>query len=478
MDELVKTFGSEDSLLIELRWDAWHADEAPCTAAEVTRGSLRLALRGQVLWKGGDPGEGFWWTWVELLEFLAQAWPYLIWEDGLPFGLRPAGPSAITAQAESRWDELSGEIRESEEEVFEAFEEVHDLARAVQGAIVPSIWIVREGEYCWLCSDARSVRRPLDQVVSTLQGVGEEIASRLRTTFRDERADLALRAWEKRTAIAPSEAILIATGLPDHVRAQIEKGRPPTDAWGLREDAFELNELLATARLAAGLPASTVARLVEAVRSVPRISAPTLDTLAEGAMEVLAPVEQNPPFEQGHHVASWLRRELGIDSDQRADPEAILKDSGVEVELVRLEVPDVDAFACWGPSHGPVVFLNTTGRHNLSTGGQRATFAHELAHLLVDRRGALPLAEVLGGRTSPMVEARARAFAAEFLLPADRAGAAMTSAVDPQRTLRVVQQRYGVSQEVVAWQARNSGYPLSRAAEELLRTKVSQPSQF
>lgn len=479
MDELVMQFGSDDGLLLELTWEESPRDDSALqTAAYSTRASLRLSVRGQVLWQGDEPNQGFPWTWVELLEYLAHAWPYLVWEEGLPFALRPAGPAAIEAQAEARWDELSAGARDSEEVELEAFEDVHNLARAVQGASLRPLWIIREGDLCWVCTDTRVLLRPFEEVIATLEGIGEAIAERVRALSGDERSPLALKAWQERTRVAPTEAILIATGLSEDVLEQVEGGHSREAAWELHGEAFERNELIAAARLAGGLPPAEVAAVVQRVRAVPRVSTPDLDNVAGLAADAVASAEGGRPFEQGLALARWLRDVLAIGVEQRVDPDQLLGAWGVEVERLELRAPDVDAFACWGPRHGPAVFINKSGRHNLSVGGVRATLAHEIAHLLLDRRGALPSAEVLGGRTSAFAEARARAFAAELLLPSDRAGGAMAAADNPERAMRALQQRYRVSQEVVAWQARNSGVGLSATAEALLRTKVSRPWQF
>jgi Zn-dependent peptidase ImmA (M78 family) len=108
----------------------------------------------------------------------------------------------------------------------------------------------------------------------------------------------------------------------------------------------------------------------------------------------------------------------------------------------------------------------------------RATYAHELAHLLLDRTTALPLAEVIGGRAVGSTEERARAFAAQLLLPKEEAGRALASTTDPAQTVRSLQSRYGVSQEIIAWQARNSDVQLSAEVHAVLRSFVSRPWRF
>jgi hypothetical protein len=116
------------------------------------------------------------------------------------------------------------------------------------------------------------------------------------------------------------------------------------------------------------------------------------------------------PYDQGYFVADWLRAEIGAASRQAIDPEKLLRQWGVLIQSIKLSTNAVDAVASWGPTHGPVVILNTAGVHNRSREGMRATYAHEVAHLLLDRTTALPLAEVLGGRAVGNTEERARAF--------------------------------------------------------------------
>jgi len=112
----------------------------------------------------------------------------------------------------------------------------------------------------------------------------------------------------------------------------------------------------------------------------------------------------------------------------------------------------------------------------------RATLAHEIGHLLLDRTGALPVAEVMGGRMSSHVEMRARAFAAELLVPERVAGQAI-SGVQNQKDLKGVVLRlvefYGASREIVAWQAYNAhDRQLPQATASFLRSLVSNPQAF
>ena len=117
----------------------------------------------------------------------------------------------------------------------------------------------------------------------------------------------------------------------------------------------------------------------------------------------------------------------------------------------------LDAIAAWGDRHGPAVLINTApGAMALHEHRRRTSLAHEICHLLLDRSGALPLVEVLGGRTPEMVEQRARAFAAEFLLPRSVAADAVRAGSDLEKVVVELSEKYCLSQELVAWQITNS----------------------
>jgi Zn-dependent peptidase ImmA (M78 family) len=471
----MKTSGSDDGLRFELTWSSQSGE----SAADSTRGRLRLLLRGEVIWRGLDDRCGFEWTWVELLEFLGETWPYLMWEEGFPLGLRPAPTEKLFAQAEMMWEQDPEEIRESREAVFETFQGVHDLSRGLQGVVLPPLWVVREGHLCWLATKQQSVLRSSDEVMQTLAALGDSIAERLCDTraATDARALSALRTWSTRLMVPHPVAITIATGLDPETQGSIQKDQSLEHTWELRR-GFELNELLAAARMAQELSVDVITRLVEAVRRCPKLETPELDRLTETLQPLMVEFEHERPHDQGYRLATWLRGILKLRVESRADPSNLLKQWRVKVRKLAVNAPDLDAFACWGPNHGPGIFINRHGSHNQFRGGANATLAHEICHLLVDRSGALPLAEVLGGRTSQTAEARARAFAAEFLLPRAEAGRAFRTTEPAGDVMRRLQRRYGVSQEMVAWQARNSGASLRTTTMAFLRRRVSMPEHY
>ena len=97
--------------------------------------------------------------------------------------------------------------------------------------------------------------------------------------------------------------------------------------------------------------------------------------------------------------------------------------------------------------------------------------AHELGHLLMDRGGLLPVAEVKGGAVSEEAEARANAFAAELLLPQKEAAAWMARAEKrgAKAALAKLCRHYGVSKKSAAWQALKANVDLPPNVEKVLR---------
>ena len=130
---MVETFGDKDAILFEVRWPT----EAPSTPAEATRGTLRLWVHGSQVWPGDDLDEAFEWTWIELAEFLARSWRWLLWENGFPFELPGGSIAKVHVDLERRWSLLSMAIREEEEEELYSFAERHDLAQSLMGATAP-----------------------------------------------------------------------------------------------------------------------------------------------------------------------------------------------------------------------------------------------------------------------------------------------------------------------------------------------------
>lgn len=450
-------------------------------AEEATWGELTITLGDAVVWGSQDGQRGVRWTWVDLLEHLAEVWPWLMFEEGWPAG--PVVHDATRFLSDARaWAEAlpSDEAAKREDELFE-YRHRHDLAMAVQGKVLPQLWIVREGLSVWVASESTSLRLTFDEVSTALAALASQIVDRL-TALDDERASGAVAAWESRNEMHPSKLAAIAVGVSEGDLLSLAQGDLATTFEIALGDAgsFAPNELLAAARMAVPTTDPSVVRsILVAMHSVEGRETAALDRLAAEAGAEFAKQDGNlKPAILGYHLACWLRTTLGLHTGDRADPEDLLSTWSVVVRELSLEDENIEAVACWGARHGPAVLVNTQGRHSRSVTGRRATLAHEICHLLVDRDAALPLAEVLGGHISAPLEQQARAFAAEFLLPREIAGAEFYEATDPAAILEGLGERYAVSKEIIAWQAYNSRYAMDWDTFRLLRAQVSSPDRF
>ena len=424
---------------------AWTLE--PPDAKGLAWGKLVLWVGGHPVWSGNDRAP-IHWTWIDLVEHLARAWGHLRYEENAPFGLVAQTPALLREKRLLR--SVRGTASSVVEDAVHAFQHRHDLAAGLNGISLPAVWLVREGASMRIHADARDTWRPLDEVLGVLTGVVDAIRDRTKATSVAPRAREALDRWSTRE---PSDdlRLRLRSGLSqEQLRSWIPRGKRTTEWWGTANDE---TPMLAVARLSQPLKEATRKRVVEAIGLTPKRKTEELDKLTDEALPVLEAVADQVAYAQGYTLAQWLRTKLGIDG--RLDPKKLLTGWNVHVrDLPGLE-PALDAVACWG-RRGPAVLVNPKGKHASSVRGRNATLAHEIAHLILDRGRALPLAEVFGGATPLILEKRAKAFAAELLLPRELAWSAVAKQSSLVSAVRHLQEEFGVSREVVAWQVKNS----------------------
>ncbi|MFO7775035.1 MAG: ImmA/IrrE family metallo-endopeptidase [Candidatus Hydrogenedentota bacterium] len=459
MDEEVRwTIGSEKGLRFEFHFPK-AAEGEECALGW---GYGRLHFLGEAIWVSEDESgqeELLWWSWLDLLEFLGKWWPWLTLEESYPIPLipPPVYPARLQREAERRWEDRPDRLTESEEEAVYRFHCRHDLAMALKGIFVPSIIILRQGRQ-YLISDAafaRTVPRPYGEVVETLEKVGNVIADYVREG-KHPRQQVALELWETRARRCREQGLVIRTGLSREELERLAANEDPATFWEYNvENSEDESELVAAARMTSALTHELQADILARIRAAEKCPTAKLDGLTRQFVEEFE--ERGPWHNQGYWAANWLRNQLGHRNQEPANPEALLRKWGVAINEVHYPESKLEAIAAWGPRHGPVIFLNTAeGIRPSHSYGRRTTLAHEIAHLFIDRDRALPVAEVLGGLTPEHAEKRARAFAAEFLLPREAAVEVLRNAESLAAAMERLQRDYEVSREVVAWQILNS----------------------
>ncbi|THK35148.1 ImmA/IrrE family metallo-endopeptidase [Ensifer sp. MPMI2T] len=195
---------------------------------------------------------------------------------------------------------------------------------------------------------------------------------------------------------------------------------------------------------------------------------------------------QSWPFRQGEEIASATRAALGVGRELAIDVFTIVRDLGIDIHCEDLELPTLDALAVWGPRHGPAVLLNSGSQRHQGQGAieergaVRVTLAHELCHFLIDGEHALGAVDVLQSRMPVAIEQRARAFAAEFLVPTNLAAQIWAEADRPRdrfgldRVLDQLCDRFKVSKSVASWKLEHGARLYGEQLRQVLATIVPQ----
>lgn len=439
---------------------SWDDSGAPYSlAADRTRGRLLVALHGEPVW--AEPsGAGVEWTWIELLEHLGEVWRYLVFEEDL----------APTARDLDGTDDSYDQLE---------FLDSHDLAAGLQGIWLPNMLVVRSGSLGRVEVRQRSGGEPCQtaarvawlswsEIEWTLTTLGDMIAERLSAGGwqPDERARLATRRWSERTNLPVEEAAAIFLGAGSGELARIESLSKRTLV-DRAATTFEPSAVLAAARFAYGSVYGKDWRvLLASVDRLARAAPAFSPRVAEISRIATAALEDCPigtrPFAQAHRVVSAIRLQLPtvMSEDSPVDMDGLLAVLEIQVADVELTSSSLDAVALWPKEGSAAIIVNRSGQHSRGRRGRNATLAHELCHVLVDRQKALPLAEVNGGRVPEVFEQRARAFAAELLVPSTVVGRHLGdfSRRDAKAVVDAVCRRYLASREIVALQFLNKHY--------------------
>ena len=416
-------------------------------------GTLIVAGEPVLFAANGEPLE---WTWVDLLEWLAKNWAYILCEQALPFHMQTNSIFTFMRDLEHRWENMPEERVEEEEIQAIRFVERHDAASAFKGLNFSAIFFMRMGLVLevFTAEDQRTQRLPLNKAAQDLQAIGDGIVELLGSAPHP-RAELAISNWTAKEERLTQNALSLLTGLSP---ASLESlNAENEDYWEYdRANGLLETELMAAARMTNGsLTLAQQDQVLNCCRQLSLQHTEELDLLAEELKNVFQPIGK--PYDQGYRAAEWLRQKLNIKEIQPVRSAELLAQWNVGVQSIELAESNLDALACWGPKHGPTILINKANQSSAAhLFGENSTLAHEICHLLLDRADTLPVAEVLNGHTPERLEKRARAFAAEFLLPRQIAAKEVRNAASVEKAVKVLSEKYQVSETLVSWQVINS----------------------
>jgi len=415
-------------------------------------GALRACVGKFPIWTD-ERDRGIPWTWIDLLEQFARAWPFLKYEESAPSGAYD-GTLSLLRNGHVTSPDFLEPAPESSREIY-IFLRRHNLATGIEGLYLPSLSLLREGRKMWVAS--ANVAKLLDfaPTMQVLEQLGDVLAGHISSVPAQDRSRLALEAWHQREPTS-EEALRITLGSSRLITEMVPQGETIASYFDAQNDEWCESSLLIAARMSEAVPLGSRRKIVTLLRARPATGVSESLKKLSAEAESVVPEYTRRPHEQGEILARWARDKFKIRPSAKADPEDVLYKLGIDVTQHRLGVEMVDAVGCWGSLHGPAILVNLDGKHAQGKLGRRATLAHELAHVLVDRNGSLPAAEVLGGNVPRQPEQRANAFAAEFLLPKRVIVEELRKATDAVRTIKSLRVHYEVSQELAAWQIINS----------------------
>jgi Zn-dependent peptidase ImmA (M78 family) len=162
------------------------------------------------------------------------------------------------------------------------------------------------------------------------------------------------------------------------------------------------------------------------------------------------------------------------------DVEGHLAAFGVSVDDLAMEDEEIGGVAIARHDRSPLILLNTLDPRNRYPSGRRFSLAHELCHLLYDRRAGAELALISGPWAPIELEKRAKAFAAMLLMPdalVERSfGEAGASPSKPAfQDLLTVAKKLEVSPNALAHHLSNRGW-ISPEKTDLLPEELSNRS--
>ena len=433
------------------------------------RGTLGVRVGKSLIWSD-EAGRGVGWTWIDLLEQLARSWPFLKYEESAPPGTYDGMLSLLRKGHFPSTDFDFEPAPESTRETY-IFLRRHNLATGIEGLYLPSLSLLREGRKVWVAS--LNVVKLLDfaETLHTLSELGDMLAAHISSASEQDRARLAVEAWRNREP--PAEAALqIQLGSSRSASEWVPPGETLVSYFEAQNAEEYASSLLIAARMSDALPLENRRKILELIRALPSKGVSELLEETSTEAESVLPNYVQRAFEQGQKLAQWARRKFGFAPESRSDPQDVLRRLGVDVTLHHCGIDAIDAVGSWGHQHGPAVLVNLDGKHAQSIHGRRATLAHELAHVLVDRNGSLPAAEVFGGNVPRHPEQRANAFAAEFLLPKNIAVERIRNAANARDAIEQLREQFEVSRELAAWQITNSAayHTLGDSEKALLRS--------
>lgn len=139
------------------------------------------------------------WTWVDLLEWLADNWHSLIHEQSYPFGISASSFLDFMEKLKSRWETMDDASVDEEEGIAYPFIDRHDLDHAFKGMYIPSVFIIRREDNMEISfyETNKIVYIPINKAIADLEFIGNYLASLISGPY-SSRGVMAYDKWVNR----------------------------------------------------------------------------------------------------------------------------------------------------------------------------------------------------------------------------------------------------------------------------------------
>lgn len=426
-------------------------------------GGITVYLRDIPVWFSGvesDP-QPVKWNWIGLVSFFTSNWSWLFSEQSYPLQIHrpymylPSDYSKLRMFAFDK--DILSEDDYQNESVLKSFFSRHNLSEAVPGIDLPPIFMLRSGNTCVVTSGKNQVIVGINEIYTLLSDVVSEVISWI-DIDNNQLGEVLINRWNQRDAIAKDT---ISSNLNLLLNMTIEEVADITnndsEYWELSWTGplFQESDIFAAARMSSGyVTLEQQKNILNIIKRCELISATQLDNATQF---ISWKHKGDGSHKQGYVIAAKLREFLRVDNDQPINPDDLLSKWGIPIVEVAMPNSSIEAIACWGKNHGPLIILNRgEGKKGSHINGRMFTLAHEICHLLVDRNSTLDVCEVLGGGTLALFEKRANAFAAEILFPCELAARLLRKATVPvSELIETWRTDYHVTKENIARQILN-----------------------
>lgn len=380
----------------------------------------------------------------KFLSCMSEAWGRLFLEQTYPF------PSERTIFSPQHFVFINKNIQERS--IIEKFEQAHNVGSWLDGVI--EIYFMRQGRYIEITWERETFAFPLHYIMDLFTSLGNFLASNLSEKYKE--------LWNSRESISADNLITYASGISDMSDA-LREFITQRVSFSFR-DLIADHPYLAIARMSQSSNLST-SDAFTAIKTIQAISRTKTDEKKHMSLPLWvnnipysATDSRLKPYEQAYVLADYVRKNIEELESYTGKIQIYPLLSSLGYDVFEKELPDkIHALCVWHSDIDQFVVLNTSDNALGFSNNHlhRAAMAHELCHILLDKDRSRPLIDLALVSQDDPTEKRARAFAAELLLPRALAIQFITEREDKRETVELLSWKYEVSLSITAYQLIN-----------------------